>query len=169
MLIPSLRDLEAGLGAAPGASLAALSVFVAAFGLGQLFFGPLSDRIGRRPTLIMGWVLYAAVYFGFARASVAWQAWALFAVYGVFFGLTEGSERALIADLVALQRRGTAFGWYNLAIGLGALPASLLFGYVWDHSGPSTAFLMGATLALAAAIGLIVATSGQQQRLPGRS
>jgi MFS family permease len=131
--------------------------------------GALSDRIGRRPTLIMGWVLYAAVYLGFARASVAWQAWALFAVYGVFFGLTEGSERALIADLVALERRGTAFGWYNLAIGLGALPASLLFGYVWDHAGPGTAFTMGASLALAAAIGLVVATSGQQQRLPGRS
>ncbi|PYP79402.1 MAG: MFS transporter [Gemmatimonadetes bacterium] len=131
--------------------------------------GALSDRIGRRPTLVMGWVLYAAVYLGFARATSAWHAWALFAVYGVFFGLTEGSERALIADLVALERRGTAFGWYNLAIGLGALPASLLFGYVWDHAGPATAFLMGASLALAAAIGLVVATSGQQQRLPGRS
>jgi MFS family permease len=131
--------------------------------------GALSDRIGRRPTLIMGWVLYAAVYFGFARASVAWQAWALFAVYGVFFGLTEGSERALVADLVALERRGTAFGWYNLAIGLGALPASLLFGYVWDRAGPATAFMMGASLALAAALGLVVATSTQQQRLPGRS
>jgi MFS-type transporter involved in bile tolerance (Atg22 family) len=117
----------------------------------------------------MGWVLYAAVYFGFARASAAWQAWTLFAVYGVFFGLTEGSERALIADLVALERRGTAFGWYNLAIGLGALPASLLFGYVWDHAGAGSAFVMGASLALAAAIGLVVATSGQQQRLPGRS
>jgi MFS family permease len=131
--------------------------------------GALSDRIGRRPTLIMGWALYAAVYFGFARAHVAWQAWALFAVYGVFFGLTEGSERALIADLVPLERRGTAFGWYNLAIGLGALPASLLFGYVWDHAGPATAFVMGASLALAAAIGLVLVTGGQQQRLPGRS
>jgi MFS family permease len=132
--------------------------------------GALSDRIGRRPTLIAGWILYAAVYLGFARASAAWQAWALFAIYGIFFGLTEGSERALIADLVALERRGTAFGWYNLAIGLGALPASLLFGYVWDHAGPGTAFVMGASLALAAAIGLMIVTAGaQQQRLPGRS
>jgi MFS family permease len=132
--------------------------------------GGLSDRIGRRPTLIMGWILYAAVYLGFARASVPWHAWALFAVYGVFFGLTEGSERALIADLVELERRGTAFGWYNLAIGLGALPASLMFGFVWDHAGAATAFVMGASLALVAAIGLVVATAGgQQQRLPGRS
>ncbi|MEO6526776.1 MAG: MFS transporter [Gemmatimonadaceae bacterium] len=132
--------------------------------------GALSDRIGRRPTLIAGWVLYAAVYFGFARASAPWQAWALFGVYGVFFGLTEGSERALIADLVALERRGTAFGWYNLAIGLGALPASLLFGYVWDHAGPGTAFVMGASLALAAALGMMIVTTNlQQQREPGRS
>jgi MFS family permease len=117
--------------------------------------GALSDRIGRRPTLIMGWALYAAVYFGFAHATQAWQAWALFGVYGVFFGLTEGSERALVADLVIPERRGTAFGWYNLAIGLGALPASLLFGYVWDHAGARTAFLMGASLALAAALGML--------------
>ena len=133
--------------------------------------GALSDRIGRRPTLVMGWTLYAAVYLGFALASEAWHAWALFAVYGVFFGLTEGSERALIADLVALERRGTAFGWYNLAIGLGALPASLLFGLVWDRAGPAVAFTMGASLALVAALGLVVATTldDQQQRLPGRS
>ena len=132
--------------------------------------GALSDRIGRRPTLIMGWVLYAAVYLGFALAHVSWQAWALFLVYGVFFGLTEGSERALIADLVPLERRGTAFGWYNLAIGLGALPASLMFGHVWDHAGPHAAFIMGASLALAASIAMVAVTSsGQQQRLPGRS
>jgi MFS family permease len=116
--------------------------------------GALSDRIGRRPTLIAGWLLYALVYFGFARANAAWEAWALFAVYGVFFGLTEGSERALVADMVSLERRGTAFGWYNLAIGLGALPASLIFGFVWDRAGAPAAFVMGASLALAASVGM---------------
>jgi MFS family permease len=119
--------------------------------------GALSDRIGRRPTLIAGWLLYAAVYVGFAVAHVAWQAWALFGVYGIFFGLTEGSERALVADLVGPERRGTAFGWYNLAIGLGALPASILFGYVWDHRGASAAFVMGASFAAVAALGLPLA------------
>ena len=114
--------------------------------------GVLSDRFGRRPMLIAGWAVYALVYLGFARASASWQAWALFAVYGLYFGLTEGSERALVADLVDPERRGTAFGWYNLAIGLGALPASLLFGYVWDRAGAPVAFLMGASLALAAAV-----------------
>ena len=118
--------------------------------------GALSDRIGRRPTLIAGWLLYAAVYIGFAVAGVAWQAWALFGVYGLFFGLTEGSERALVADLVGPARRGTAFGWYNLAIGLGALPASILFGYVWDHRGASAAFVMGAAFAAVAAAGMMI-------------
>ena len=126
--------------------------------------GALSDRIGRRPTLIAGWLLYAAVYVGFAVAHVAWQAWALFGVYGIFFGLTEGSERALVADLVGPVRRGTAFGWYNLAIGLGALPASLLFGYVWDHAGAGTAFIMGATFAALAAAGMMVVMPPTQIR-----
>ena len=75
-----------------------------------------------------------------------------------------------MADLVAPERRGTAYGWYNLAIGIGALPASLIFGFVWDRFGPTTAFPIGATLALIAAVGLLAATAGdQQQRLPGRS
>jgi MFS family permease len=124
--------------------------------------GSLSDRIGRRPTLIAGWLLYAAVYFGFARATAMWEAWALFAAYGVFFGLTEGSERALVADMVPPERRGTAFGWYNLAIGLGALPASLLFGLVWDRAGAPVAFAMGAGLALAAAVGMVFVVNGER-------
>ena len=116
--------------------------------------GALSDRVGRRPLLVAGWLLYAAVYLGFAHATRAWHAWALFALYGVHFGLTEGTEKALVADLVGPTRRGTAFGWYNLTIGLAALPASALFGLVWTHSGAGAAFTMGAALALAAAIGV---------------
>jgi MFS family permease len=117
--------------------------------------GALSDRIGRKPTLIAGWLIYAAVYFAFGRASATWHAWALFAVYGLFFGLTEGTERAFVSDLVPGSRRGTAFGWYYLAIGLGALPASVLFGELWDHVSPRVAFDVGASLALAAAAGIV--------------
>ena len=117
--------------------------------------GVLSDRVGRRPLLVVGWLLYAAVYLGFARAGATWQAWALFAVYGLHFGLTEGAEKALVADLVPATRRGTAFGWYNLAIGLAALPASLLFGLVWTRWGAPVAFVMGSALALVAAIGAV--------------
>ena len=119
--------------------------------------GALSDRVGRRPLLVAGWLLYAAVYFGFARAGASWQAWALFAAYGVHFGLVEGAEKALVADLVPADRRGTAFGWYNLALGLAALPASLLFGVVWTRWGAPSAFLLGGALALVAAVGVLVA------------
>jgi MFS family permease len=116
--------------------------------------GALSDRFGRRPLLLAGWLLYAAVYLALGFAVAAWQVWLLFAVYGVYFGLTEGVEKALVADLVPPHRRGAAFGWFNLAIAAGALPASLLFGIVWDAYGAPVAFGMGAALALAAAVGL---------------
>jgi MFS family permease len=121
--------------------------------------GALSDRIGRRPTLIAGWVVYALVYFLFARATQAWHAWALFASYGIFFGLTEGAELALVADIVPKDRRGVAYGWYYLAIGIGALPASLIFGVLWDRYGSPVAFSVGAALALVAAFALLVLPS----------
>ena len=127
--------------------------------------GALSDRLGRKPLIAAGWLLYAAVYLGFALADTTWQAWALFAVYGVFFGLTEGTEKALVADLVGPERRGAAFGWYNLALGLGALPASLLFGVIWDRAGAPAAFGFGAAMALVAAVGLAVLVPGRQGQI----
>lgn len=114
--------------------------------------GHLSDSLGRKPLIVGGWLLYAAVYFAFGWATAAWHAWALFAVYGIFYGMTEGTEKALVADIVPRARRGSAFGWYNLAIGLGALPASLIFGAIWDRAGAPSAFVFGATLALVAAV-----------------
>ena len=123
--------------------------------------GHLSDRLGRKSLIVAGWMLYAAVYFAFGWATVAWQAWALFAVYGIFYGMTEGTEKALVADLVPRARRGAAFGWYNLAIGLAALPASVIFGAIWDASGAPSAFVFGATLALLAALLMLVVAPGR--------
>jgi MFS family permease len=118
--------------------------------------GSLSDRVGRKPTLVAGWLVYALVYFAFAGASATWHAWALFAFYGVFFGLTEGAERALVSDIVPADRRGEAYGWYYLAIGVGAFPASLIFGELWDSRGSDVAFTVGAALALVAAVGIML-------------
>jgi MFS family permease len=118
--------------------------------------GALSDRVGRKPAVIAGWLIYGVVYLLFARATQAWHAWVLFAVYGIYFGLVEGTEKAMIADLVPAGRRGVAFGWYNLAIGIGALPASVVFGVLWDRYGSGTAFTFGAVMAGLAVVGLAV-------------
>jgi MFS family permease len=113
--------------------------------------GVLSDRFGRRRMIVLGWAWFALVYAGFAVADTTWHAWALFVCYGLFFAMTEGAEKALVADLAPAEARGTAFGWYNGAVGVAALPASLLCGWLWTRSGPQMAFGVGAALALTAA------------------
>lgn len=119
--------------------------------------GALSDRFGRRRMMLLGWGWYALVYAGFSLATSAWHAWALFVAYGLYFGLVEGAEKALIADLAPVDRRGTAFGWYNATMGVAALPASLLMGAVWTTRGPATAFGIGAVLSLLAMLlGMLV-------------
>ncbi len=123
--------------------------------------GVLSDRIGRRTVLLAGWGWYAAVYAGFALATNATHAWMLFLAYGVYFGLVEGTEKALIADLAPAGRRGTAFGWYNATMGIAALPASVLLGTLWSARGPSVAFMVGAALAGAAMLLGVIALPRQ--------
>jgi MFS family permease len=116
--------------------------------------GMLADRFGRRPAIMAGWVLYAAVYAGFAIVDTAAGLVALFLVYGGFYGLTEGAERALVADVVPASLRGAAFGLYQATLGVGSLCASILFGLIWQAAGPTLAFSTGAVLALIAAITL---------------
>jgi MFS family permease len=130
--------------------------------------GIISDRIGRKKVIVAGYVVYALVYAGFGAASSDWHAWSLFALYGVFFGLTEGVEKALVADFAPAHLRGSAFGLYHLVIGAGAFPASLLFGFVWQRFGSAAAFGMGAGLALLASVMLSFLTVRQPGADSGR-
>lgn len=120
--------------------------------LSTMPFGALSDRIGRKTVIICGWGVYALSYAGFALAASQWQIWCVFLLYGIFYGLTEGVEKAFVADLASPEQRGALFGWYNLAIGVGALPASVIFGAIWAWGGAASAFAFGASLAAVAAL-----------------
>ena len=126
--------------------------------------GAFADRAGRVPAIAMGWLVYAAAYAGFAFVSGPAGVWGLFALYALFFGLTEGSERAFVADLVPERLRGRAYGFFHAAIGVAALPASVLFGIIWKRFGPEAAFLTGAGIALAATVALWAVTPSQHFR-----
>jgi MFS family permease len=131
--------------------------------LSSIFGGDLSDRLGRRRLIISGWILYAAVYAGFAFVSNPVSAWILFLIYGIYFGLSEGAEKALVADLVRPEQRGTAYGLYNLAFGITVLPASLLMGELWHWRGPQVAFLVSAVIGTTAALLLLLLVKTPKQ------
>jgi MFS family permease len=133
--------------------------------LSSLFGGDLSDRLGRKRLIVSGWVLYAAVYAGFAFVTEEVSVWILFLIYGIYFGLVEGAEKALVADLVRPEQRGTAYGLYNLAFGITVFPASLLMGMIWDWKGPATAFLISATMGAAAAALLLLFVRPHPERI----
>jgi MFS family permease len=118
----------------------------------SIWGGVLSDRVGRRGLIAAGWLWYAAVYTGLAFVESQGAVVALFLLYGVYFGLTEGVERALVADLVPEPERGTAFGLYHGLLGVASLAASVVFGVVWSTLGSQWAFGMGAALAIAATL-----------------
>jgi MFS family permease len=118
--------------------------------------GRAADRLGRRGSLMLGWSWYAACYAAFALSNEAWHAWVLFAAYGLVAGLTEGSERALVAASVPEDRRGSALGLYNLVSGVGLLVASVLAGALWNAASPRLALGLGAGLAAAGAAVLLL-------------
>jgi MFS family permease len=135
-----------------------LAMFNLIYSLVSTPAGSLSDRIGRRRLIIGGWLVYAAIYLGFALAQAAWQVWVLYVAYGLYYGMAFGTANALVADLVPEHLRGTAYGTYNATIGFLAFPASFIAGLLWqgagswDGFGPAAPFLFGGTLALIAAI-----------------
>ena len=124
--------------------------------------GSLSDRIGRKRLIVGGWLVYAVIYFGFAAAQEAWQVFALYVAYGLYYGMAYGASNALIADIVPDNLRGTAYGTYNAVMGIITFPASMIAGILWQGVGswagfgPSAPFLFGAVLSFLAAILFLV-------------
>ncbi|HET9983867.1 MAG TPA: MFS transporter [Longimicrobiales bacterium] len=154
-----------------GVAMALIPILWAAFHVSKMVWsvvgGNLADRVGPRRAIVGGWLAYAATYAAFAFAAEAWQAWALFLFYGLYFGLTEAPEKLLVVRLAPAEARGTAFGAYHFAVGIAALPASLLFGEIWQHLGPEAAFLTGAGLALVAALALPLLVRNEGAAGPG--
>jgi len=124
--------------------------------------GALSDRVGRRRVIVGGWLAYAVIYLGFALVKTGWQAWAMYALYGVYYGLAYGTTKAMVADIVRPELRGMAYGTYNAVLGLLDLPASLIAGILWQGAGtwtgfgPSAPFFFGAVLSLIAALFMVL-------------
>jgi MFS family permease len=113
----------------------------------NLLIGRAVDHFGPRRSIFLGWFVYAGVYLAFAVATTAWEVWILFLIYAVFYGLTEPAEKTLVAELAGNERKGLAYGWYNFAIGIATLPASLIFGKLYQLYGALVAFGWGAALA----------------------
>ena len=149
-LLLRLGELGVPLAVVPLA-WAALHVVKAA---GSIVGGAASDRLGRRAMIAAGWLLYATVYLTFAFSTAPIVLALVFLVYGLYYGLAESPEKALVADLVPPVHRGVAFGLYNGVLGLGSLLASVVFGVVWTAVSVRAAFVLGATLAVTAAAAL---------------
>jgi MFS family permease len=132
-----------------------LVLFNITYAVTALPAGVLSDRLGRRQVIAVGWAIYALVYLGFALASSLWQVWLLFACYGVYYGVVEGVARAFVADLVPVEKRGTAYGLYHGVVGVTLLPASLIAGWLWQTINPAAPFFLGAGLAFLAMVGIM--------------
>ncbi|MCC7020043.1 MAG: MFS transporter [Ardenticatenales bacterium] len=145
------------LGASLVEVLALLALFNLVYASLSTWAGGLSDRVPRRRLIVAGWLIYAAVYLGFAFADAPGWLWLLYGAYGIYYALTDGVAKAIVADLVPSARRGAAYGAYHAAVGLTALPASVLAGVLWQGVGawgglgPRAPFLVGAGLAVGAA------------------
>jgi MFS family permease len=133
-----------------------LILFNAVYAIASRPAGVLSDRLGRKRVIAFGWSMYVLVYLGFALSSGGWLIWLLFAFYGLYYGVAEGVCRACVADMVAPEKRGTAYGLYHGSVGFTLLAASLLAGWLWDSVSPATPFFFGAGLSAVAMAALLI-------------
>lgn len=126
------------------------------YSLSAIPAGIAADRFGRKRVILLGFILFAILYYGFAIAKDTTAIWALFAFYGLFMGLTEGIQKAFLATIIPSDFKATAFGVYNTAVGLAMFPASLIGGWLWDNISPSATFFYGAITASLSAMSFIV-------------
>ncbi len=127
-------------------------IFNLVYSLSSLPAGIAADRFGMKRVIFLGFILFAALYYGFAVAGGATAIWALFGLYGLFMGLTEGIQKAFLATIIPQDFKATAFGIYNTIVGLAMFPASLIGGWLWEHVSPSATFYFGAVTATLSAI-----------------
>ena len=120
----------------------------------------LSDKIGRKKLLVIGYLFYGLVYFGFALNNSINLFWVLFGAYGVYIGFTEGVEKALISDIAPSDLRATAIGLHAAVVGAGLLPASLFAGLLWKFLGPAAPFYFGGFMGIFASIGFWILLKG---------
>lgn len=114
--------------------------------------GMLADRFGKKRVILMGFVLFASIYWGFAIAESPSMIWLLFAAYGVFMGFTEGIQKAYLATLIPEDFKATAFGLYNMVVGFAVLPASVIGGWLWEHLSSAATFYFGVATSISAAL-----------------
>ena len=131
-------------------------LFNLVYSLSSIPAGVAADRFGKERIILLGFVLFAVLYYGFAVAQDTKTIWFLFAVYGLFMGLTDGIQRAFLAAIIPVDFMATAFGFYNTVVGLAMLPASLIGGWLWDRVSPSATFYFGAATAAVSAVLFIV-------------
>lgn len=163
-----LRAQERGLNVV--GVLGMLVTFNLVYTLVSIPAGSLSDRVGRKRVIVGGWLVYAAIYLGVALARTGWQVWALYALYGLYYGMAYGTTKAMVADIVPDHLRGTAYGTYNAVLGILDFPASFIAGILWQGVGPwrgfgpSAPFLFSAVLAFIAVALMIIALPGAAGR-----
>jgi MFS family permease len=131
--------------------------------------GIAADRFGMKKIILAGFILFAALYYGFAVVATASGVWALFAFYGIFMGLTEGIQKAYLATIIPSTMKATAFGVFATAVGLAQLPASLIAGLLWDRVSPSATFYFGAFTASLSATLFAVLIVGSSKAAPEHS
>lgn len=140
-------------------------LFYSVYTLCSVPFGILSDKIGRKPVLLIGYLIFALTSLGLIFTSTPYALMIAFFAYGVFYALIDGAQRAFVADLAPKHLKATSLGFFHTAIGLVALPGGFIAGILWDQISPESTFMYGLALSLIS-VGLFIFVQEQKQTIP---